>query len=283
MPDYRDRVVQVLTVLEGLPTIPRVIHEVLRLTASDGTRVLALAELIGEDQSLASRVLRVANSAYFGHSREIATISQAVLLIGFGRVRSAALAVATHHALGGRDSEFSAGLWRHALTTGEVAAYLATHWGAEDPEECAVAGLLHDVGKLALETICPAEYAQCRAAVSEDRTLVELESEQLGITHAEIGSRLLIHWNFPLPLVLAAAGHHAPERGEPHSPAVSLVHVASAVANRVEASSTVGGSTTVCWERVSEQLGMSEESLAAVGEVAVAQAEKADHFLASLS
>lgn len=283
MPEYRDRVVQVLTVLEGLPTIPRVIHEVLRITADDATSAADLANLIEEDQSLTARVLRVANSAYFGHSREVATIGQAVVLIGFGRVRSAALAVATHHALRGGDPAFTTALWRHALTTAEIARHLMAKCAAGDPDEAAVSGLLHDVGKLALETICPAEYVKCRARVREGHTLLAVEIEDLGITHTEIGSRLLMHWNLPLPLVLAAAGHHLPEPGEPHSLLVSSVHAASAIANRVHAATAIGGCTEVLWGRLSAQLAVLEPDLDALCAWAEGEAGRASHFLESLA
>jgi HD-like signal output (HDOD) protein len=283
VPEYRDRVVQVLTVLEGLPTVPRVIHEVLRLTADDDASASDLAELIGEDQSLTARLLRVANSAYFGHSREVATVSQAVVLVGFGRVRSAALAVAAHHALRGGDAAFSTALWRHALITSEVARHLTAVTASGDPDEAAVSGLLHDVGKLALETICPVEYALCRAKVREGQSLLEAETAGLGITHAEIGSRLLMHWNLPLPLVLAAAGHHMPEPGEPHSRLVSSVHLASAITNRLQAGAGIGGCTEMLWGRVSEPLAALEPDLEALCAWAEGEAERASHFLDSLS
>lgn len=282
MPEYRDRVVQVLSVLEGLPTIPRVIHEILRLSASDRASASQLAELIAEDQSLAARVLRIANSAYFGHMREIATVPQAVVLIGFGRVRNAALAVAAHHALSGGDPEWAAALWRHSLVTSELARALAEEVRAANIEQYAVAGLLHDIGKLALDNVARAPYLELRTQLPPGAVLLTREAEELGITHAEVGSRLLIQWNLPAPLAVAAARHHAPERGAPEALLTSAVHVASAVANRVPGSSTPGGNAEVRWLGVSEQLGLGEEMLAGLERKAVDALERAQHFLRSL-
>ena len=127
-----------------------------------------------------------------------------------------------------RDGEgVQMGLWEHSLATARAAAALAEVVGVPNPEELGVAGLLHDVGKLALQERCPEECAEVRRQVASRRCLpAAAERAVLGATHADVGGWLLAKWQLPEKLRLPVAQHHAVDPGAPHAMRAAIVHVA---------------------------------------------------------
>jgi len=263
--------------------MPPVVQEVLRLTASKDAQARDLADAVSQDQGLASKLLRLANSAYYGLSRQVSSVPEAVNVVGFSKVRTAAIASAAYEVVPGSDRELRSRLWRHSVAVASVCNRLAVRSGHLDPEEAVAAGLLHDSGVLVFDQVYPREYRAVREAVTDEVALPEVEAREMGLTHAELGSRLLIHWSLPIALTIAAAGHHTPEPGHAHSLLVAVVHVANeAVARSARAAADLRP-RPVQWNSLSELLPVREEDFEGLVEEAAIVGARADHFLQSIA
>ena len=223
---------QVAARLKQLPSLPAVVTRLLDSFANEEIDTAAIARQIALDQGLTARVLRVANSSFYGLQSRVGTINEAVVVLGFRAVRSMVLAVGVNGAFRadlcpGFDQ---AAYLRHGVGTALAARELASAAG-HNSELAFTAGILHDIGQLVLAANFATLYAQVIAhAQQQDVDILSAERAVLGIDHTEAGSLLAASWRFPPALALAVSGHHAPPADAPGSLA-GLVHVADAVAH----------------------------------------------------
>ena len=197
---------------KNLPTIPAVLARVLGLVEREDSSTRDLVDLIEHDQALTGKMLRLANSAFFGQSRRVATIPRAVILLGFSTVRNLALGVKVWDTIAPSiPSERLRALWSHAVMVAVGSKVLTAKLCAGDPDEAFTAGLLHDVGRLILGARFKDAY--WTAGAEPVRSIVDVEQAAFGVQHAEVGGWLLEAWGLPLSIVEAARLHHAaPDR-----------------------------------------------------------------------
>jgi putative nucleotidyltransferase with HDIG domain len=205
--DYRRKIFET----RDLPTLPLVAQRILTLTDDEDTGTEQLAKVIATDQALTARILSLANSAYYGHRRQISTLWQAVVVIGWIMLKQVSLSVLICKAFG-RGTNRTA-FWRHSLMAAHASSAAATRAGVADAETAYVAGLLHDVGKLILDTSLPAEYAEVRRKVEQEKcNVVEAEQSVFQTDHVEVGAWMAERWQLPPELIEAIGSHHSPEK-----------------------------------------------------------------------
>lgn len=220
---------EVMRKVRQIPSLSVVVAELLVSLNSDDADTATLVSKIAQDQGLAARVLRVANSPFYGLNSRVAAVSEAVVVLGFHAVRSLALAAGILNVFPpGSSTKFDRlAFWRHAVGTGVCARVVAGHVG-RDAEAAFTAGLLHDVGKLALHVYFADVFEAVLARrAAGDLTMAEAERELLGYDHAAIGHEIARNWHFPQAIQLAIRDHHDPDT-EP-SPLADIVHVANAL------------------------------------------------------
>lgn len=220
------------------PTIEQVCERALRLPCSPAilprlTAVLMdtdasaddIADIIKVDTSLAASTLRLANSAYFSSGGPAETVSDAVLRLGQRELyRLAALALVSRWE-GGASRGEPGDFCRHALCTALAAEVLAETSERVDPQTAYTAGLVCDLGKLALAHACAAFFPAIRThCASRGGTWSHAEREVLGFTHAEVGARLLKAWKFPEVLAIATEFCERPTEAPEHALAL-LAHL----------------------------------------------------------
>src|SRR5580765_5823450 len=194
---------------KSLPTIPPVLTGIIALIDDDRAGAKKLVDLIERDQALTARLLRLANSAFFGQARKVATIPRAVLLLGFSTVRNLALGVKVWDTLGtGVSRKELEALWTHAVQVAVAARVIARQQRQVNPDEAFTSGLLHDVGQLVLALRFKELYWDTVRKATSTEHLVGLEQSTLGVDHAEVGSWLLEAWNLPAVMVEAVRRHH---------------------------------------------------------------------------
>ena len=219
--------------VRDLPALPAAVLRVMQLTDDPKACAADVARAMASDQALALRVLKLANSAFYGASRRIATVSEAVVILGMRTTRNLVMATGCQDMLEGNIGGYAmprGALWRHSLACGSAAQALAQRAKYRATEEAFIAGLLHDIGKVVLNMYLKEQFVRVliRAAGGQV-TYVEAEREILGFDHAEAGARLLERWNLPSSLVAAVRYHHAPLEAEPNSLLPCIVHVADAI------------------------------------------------------
>lgn len=220
--------------LDKVPPLPGVVLALLTSLEDEDINTTALAKKIGQDPALSARVLKVVNSPFYGVTGQVASLPEAVMVLGFSSVRSLALAASLTggfpmHAQGGADPRR---LWRHSFCCALCAQALAAP-ARLDAEAAFTAGLLHDIGRIALLASFPERFAAVLA--ERKRQECDLETAELaalGFSHAAFGARLLDRWRLPATLVKAVEFHHQPDT-EPTSRLTDLVNVADHFAHAI--------------------------------------------------
>lgn len=206
MPSYPS-LTEVVTTLAELRPLGATASQVLKLTADGRFSAHELASAIASDQALTAKTLRLANSAYYGFPRRITTVRDAVVLLGFRAVRAATVATCLVDAIPGSNTLDYTAFWHYSLTVGSTAELLSRA-EANGQDEAFTAGVLHNVGRLALDQFVPDGFAESVYRSREHHmTLPDAERAVLGYTDAELGGALAEFWNFPPPLVDAVRNH----------------------------------------------------------------------------
>lgn len=198
--------------LGELPTLPQVAAQVLRLVADPDSTTEDLQKVINTDQALTVQILKIANSAMFGMMREVRTVTQAIMTLGFSTIKSVVIASSAKNLY----SRGSVGLqerllWEHALTTAMAGRGFSRQLRLPRAEEAFVGGLLHDIGKSVLGIKFPDRYgALVRQVYNDQSDLISLELDTFGFDHCMVGEALLHTWNLAESLEAAVRWHHDP-------------------------------------------------------------------------
>jgi putative nucleotidyltransferase with HDIG domain len=226
---------KVQTILQ-LPALPAIAEEVVEMVENPRTSAAQLGRVISADQGLTSKVLKIANSAFYGFPKKISTVDFAIIVLGFDALREIVISISLVSALQKKDdTDFDTqGFWDHAIYTGAIARRLARDLGYRVTGEVFVGGLLHDMGISILHQHFTSEYAKIvKLVVETEMTWLEAEKNVLGVSHAEMGGWLAERWNFPNTLVEAITKHHSPLEAKENPELVSIIHCADVLANRL--------------------------------------------------
>ncbi len=216
-----------------LASLPSVWLRLRDAAADPRGSVADVARIISEDPALTARLLRLVNSALYGLSARVDTVSQAIAMAGMTQVTDLALASAVLRVFRGIPPERvdMEAFWRHSVAVGTAARVLAEFRCERNPERAFVAGLMHDVGRLVLFLEEPSAMARLlEASAGAARPLVTLEREQFGFDHADVGRQLLETWSLPVSLTEPVGCHHEPWRAGEFALETAIVHVADHVA-----------------------------------------------------
>jgi len=217
--------------VENLRPMPTSITRALRAIEDSNATSSEISEIIGLDQALSASILQSANSASMGFATDCTKLSEAVMRLGFKRLKGLILGIAAvgpfNQSLKGY--RFGAGeLWNHSIATAVSAEWIARELRYPDPEEAYTAGLLHDMGKLFLDQFVFSDYTRIVDLMLKYKlTLYRAEEQLLGIDHAKVGSMIAAKWNFPVVLVDAIHYHHTPSFARSNQRLPAIVNVAN--------------------------------------------------------
>lgn len=217
-------------VIERLPVFPRAAREAVRQIANPEIGARELEAVASLDPTLAGRLIQTANSAYFSPRAAIGTILNAVNFIGTQTARRVLLAAALR-------SNFSSPLahkiWNHSLDVAQTAELLAQHCSLNvDPSRAFLAGLVHDIGRLAFAMMPVAFQERFQRLTHGGCPVVQVEMCLSGRNHGEVGAETLTQWKFPLEVIEAIRWHHRPERSA--LPLTSVLYLAESITESQE-------------------------------------------------
>jgi putative nucleotidyltransferase with HDIG domain len=198
-----------------IPSIPLVLIRIIQALDADTRSARDLEDLILHDPSLAARILKLANSAFYSLRARVKTISHAITLLGMNLVTSLAIGISVFDAFA-RGSNIEADhvkrLWTHSCSTAVLAKEVWTRRGGatRDAEFAFLCGLLHDIGKVVFFKAYPGHYSSLMATEKSGRnpSICAYEWENYGVDHTRIGEKLAVQWGFPLELVNVIRKHH---------------------------------------------------------------------------
>jgi putative nucleotidyltransferase with HDIG domain len=201
--------------IDSLPPIPVVAQKILSIKISTDEGERALYKIIEKDPSIMSKIIGLSNSPIFGTGRKILTLHDAATLLGTKRIKMIALSLSMMSSVEKKPKSLFDidGLWKHSLTIALIMDTIARYMPKDrrPPEdEIYLAGLLHDIGYLALSYIDPQLSDQfcMRLASESNRSVEEIEAELLDKNHSELGAELAAHWGLPESIIAVIRGHH---------------------------------------------------------------------------
>jgi putative nucleotidyltransferase with HDIG domain len=224
--------------VEDLPTLPRTVLRITEMVNDPRASARDLSRIITDDQVLTARLLKLVNSSFYGFPQRVATVTGAIVLIGFDAIRNLLLTTSVFDLFASRTAKgrrLQEALWDHSLGCAIGAKAVGEVLRHEKLEELFVAGLLHDIGKIVAMARLPDEFERITVRAREGRMMIsEAETEILGCTHAEIGRLLLDRWKLPVKLMNTIAFHHAPLAAGGFALETSIVHLADILARALQ-------------------------------------------------
>ncbi|HPF39678.1 MAG TPA: HDOD domain-containing protein [Phycisphaerae bacterium] len=196
--------------IESLPPFPAVASRIVAACECEDLCAERIAAIISEDPALAARILRVANSPFYGAAGKITQVSRAVVRLGTIAVRNLVVGMCACDAFGacGQSDSSHGTLWRHSVASAVAAETIAARIGFKPAEEAFLAGLLHDIGQLAIAKIVPDQFERILRSVAGGMDLLAAERSHLRTDHAELGVRILSRWGLPKSLCDIVGQHH---------------------------------------------------------------------------
>jgi putative nucleotidyltransferase with HDIG domain len=256
--DKRAEIQKIIRDTKSLPTLPGLISKLGALTENSKVSAQEIARVVSMDQVLSAKVLRLVNSAFYGFSRRVSTVSNAIILLGVNVVKSLAISSSIFEIM----EKSVVGLWEHSMGVAVAANIISRELKIPEPEETSTAALLHDIGKVIIKLRLQDDYDLLTEQIRvKGMRMIEAERDLLATDHAEIGEWIAQTWLLPEKLIEPIAFHHDVERSSTQRVKTSVVHLADVL---VKASSfgysgddLVPQIQPVAWNK----LGMTEELL----------------------
>ncbi len=198
---------EIVAWVSDLPPLPHVASQALALIENPDTTANQLTQLLGQDTALTARVLKIANSAMFSRQREISTINQAIMTIGFKTLKGIIVA-ATLRQLNRKFGPIERMIWENSTCTAVASRIIGTRLKKAYVEELFLLGLLHDLGKLVLMRQIPKEYTEVTQVTKKGEMYHEVEQKEFGFAHPLIGALVAKKWNFSTDTCQVILHHH---------------------------------------------------------------------------
>ena len=224
-------VIDRINTLKDLPSLPHILVKLMEACHDESGSIGDIADILTNDPSLCTKVLRLVNSAYYGLGSRVESIDQAVAFLGTNAVKNIAICSSVYQAFSSRKGSNAFNLkifWWHSLKCALLARIFAKEISFGSPDEAFVAGLLHDIGKLVLWVNFSDKYTELIKKYENLPEMLAAGERQLGATHSQIGAWLMDRWKFPSFVADSALYHHEPLEGIEHAlPLVQIVFTAN--------------------------------------------------------
>ena len=272
--------------LGQVPTLPAIVARVLELLNTPNASAEDAARLIGQDLALSAKVLRLANSAFYGIPRSIASVDQAIVILGFQTVRSLVMSASVMKILGKGPGHLDRrAIWRHSVAAALISRIVARKFGRRlglDVDAAFMATLLHKIGILILDGTEANDYHKVLDCVGGENapSLPQLERIHLQIDHATVGGMLAERWGLPEELREPIAFHLSPTSSQNQAELAAVVHLSSYLAETAGFSAFEGFSQWPLDPEIFAILQSDPSVLPELGAVLKVELEKADSFFA---
>lgn len=267
---------------ENLPVLPQAVSQVLRLADDPNSSARDLERVIERDPAITAKILKAANSAYYGGAN-VPTISRAITFLGMNAVRSLMVSLAFQQMIGGRSSAqrfCKIAYWRHCLGVATASRILGKIKIPQLAEELYCAGMLHDVGMLVLERFMPADFdAALEEMQAVGRYLHEVEEVAYGFDHSQVGGVLASRWGLEGVIRHAILYHHAPETDSEFFETTCIVAAANAIAHQAGLTNNAPGIPYDIPPDAAALINLPEEQYDVIRSVVATEVAKAQEAL----
>ena len=220
-----------------VPSLPSIVQELKKAIDNPDSSVSSLEQIVNKDPAFAARILKVANSAYYGFSSKVGTISQALMMLGLSELRSLLVATSLAQVFKGITNEKinMESFWKHSVACAICSRNIAVKYREPNTEEFFLAGLIHDLGRLVMLCNLPEKTEEAQNMALEQRVpITKAEEKVLSFNHADLSSRILQEWKLPENLQEMVARHHNPLPSSAHFKSTLIVHVSDVIVETME-------------------------------------------------
>ena len=251
--------------LDDIPTIPVVVTRAIQVINDPRSGAKDLTDLIMNDQILAAKILKVANSAYYGLPSKINNLNRAITLIGFDEIKrmiTPIILLDTFKSFKQTEYFSSTDFWVHSLAVAGACEILVEKINKPlDIGEARVVGLLHDIGRMIMVEIAPTEFEKTMKTVERGATVLDAESAIIGQNHAEVGALVIEKWGLPESISTIIRYHHNSENAPNNFYLAEVVSVADYLANQLNMRSLVIGESRKVPQNIKDKFINDEEEL----------------------
>lgn len=212
--------------IKQLPTIPQLLHELMQSFGDENAQIDKIAAKIAMDQVISVKVLRLANSAALCRGKEVTSIEQAVIRLGFNRLRALVVASSIIGSFKAPPSFDKHRFWTETFQVATIARILAQQAKEMDPETAFTCALIHNIGELLIQSALPEEAELIHLAVQQGSSRVEAQREMLGYDYAQLGAELARRWQLAPAFVVAIDQQLDPLAHQPVSRDALLIRLA---------------------------------------------------------
>lgn len=254
--------------LDHLQPIPQVALKIMRLMDDFPYNAQAIADEIRKEQVLVARMLRLSNSALYSGNVQRDSLDKAILLLGKELIIKIIVSSAVLSFYNQSNAGYSlckGGLYHHAVASAIIAEQIAAATGTASPRIAYISGLLHDIGMVALDQyIAPISPLFYRTLDTEEKDMLTVEKELIGVNHCEAGEELAALWGIPTPLADAIRCHHFPEEAKGDAVIPHIVYLADLILSRFHADLNIERIDTEHLESRMKRLGLSPDALSGI-------------------
>ncbi len=259
---------EIMAHVQTMPALSPAAMMALRVIDDPKSAARDVSRVVLTDQVMTAQILRLANSSYYGSPRRFTTVSDAITFLGFREMRSVVMVVALQPVMSNKTGAYElhrGDLWQHSLATASCAHHVARASRYLPPEEAFIAGLVHDIGKVALGHALGERFRDVLVRVRSDGLdFLQAELDEFGMGHDEVGAVIAEKWGLPPHLREAIAHHHRWDAKGEHLHLAAIVHLSDYIAGTLGLG--VAGDTTIGQTdpEAIAALGMSEQEIQAV-------------------
>lgn len=227
-----NRLKKIISRIEEIPTLPVISQKILDVMSDPEVSYKDIVNVVEYDQALALKILKVANSAFYGTIGKVSSLENAIVKLGINEVKSIVLGVSVHNFFTGK----STGLfdidkfWEHSIVCSQVSKYLGNYFRIKNNDMLFLGGLIHDMGKVVIGQYFHDEFLEIIEYIDKNQSsFSEAEKTVIGTTHYQIAAKLLNQWNFPKEVIMYILYHHAPWGDKDYETGAIILYLANMI------------------------------------------------------
>lgn len=225
------KVDQIIQKIEHLPTLPIISQQIQELFKNKDATIKDLENLIEKDAPMATKILKIVNSAFYGLINKTSSLEHALVILGINEVKNIVLGFSLQSYFTCPTKNINRNrFWKHSIVCSQIARFLGNHYNVPGKDSLFLSGLIHDIGKLVFDQYFHTEFEQIIDRIDQEQIpSSKAEKDILGVTHYQVGAKMLQQWQFPKEVTMQVFYHHAPWHDKNYSTGSIIIYLSDMI------------------------------------------------------